>query len=134
MRRIVLGLLLLVFGVAVSVRAADYTKDSLDMVKKGVDDKKALIIDVREPDEWKAGHLYLAISMPLSTLQAGADLKEFGEILGQQIPKDRVLYVHCASGKRCLPAADVLKKFGYDARPLKEGYQQLLQAGLPKAK
>ena len=44
------------------------------------------------------------------------------------------MYLHCASGKRCLAAADLLKKQGYDVRPLKSGYEALLGAGFEKAK
>ena len=32
-----------------------------------------------------------------------------------------------------LTAADLLKKQGYDVRPLKDGYKDLLKAGFPKA-
>jgi rhodanese-related sulfurtransferase len=45
-----------------------------------------------------------------------------------------VVYLHCASGRRCLAAADLLKTQGYDARPLKDGYEALLKAGFEKAK
>ena len=46
----------------------------------------------------------------------------------------KVLYLHCGSGKRCLAAADLLKKQGYDTRPLKDGYADLVKAGFEKAK
>ena len=44
-------------------------------------------------------------------------------------PKDKIVYCHCGSGVRCLKAADELKKLGYDVRPLKPGYKDLLKAG-----
>jgi rhodanese-related sulfurtransferase len=49
-------------------------------------------------------------------------------------PKDKIIYCHCRSGRRCLTAADILKKQGYDVRPLKAGYEDLLKAGFPQAK
>ena len=49
------------------------------------------------------------------------------------LPKDQIIYLHCASGKRCVTAAAVLQKLGYDARPLKEGFKDLVKAGFPKA-
>ena len=49
------------------------------------------------------------------------------------LPKDKPIYCHCAAGVRVLPAADILQKHGYDARPLKPGYKDLLRAGFPKA-
>lgn len=43
------------------------------------------------------------------------------------------MYLHCGSGVRTLKAADELKKLGYDVRPLKPGYKELLKAGFEKA-
>jgi phage shock protein E len=110
--------------------AADHTTDSLDEVKKGVTDKKAVIVDVREETEWKAGHLKDATLLPLSDLKAGVTAEKLKEKLGDA----KVLYLHCGSGKRCLTAADLLKKQGYDVRPLKDGYADLVKAGFEKAK
>ncbi|MCU0704035.1 MAG: rhodanese-like domain-containing protein [Fimbriiglobus sp.] len=110
--------------------AADHTADTLDVVKKGVADKKAMLVDVREENEWTSGHLKDATLLPLSELKAGVTADKLKEKLGDT----KVLYLHCGSGKRCLTAADLLKKQGYDVRPLKEGYADLVKAGFEKAK
>ncbi len=110
--------------------AADHTTDSLDTVKKNATDKKAVIVDVREENEWKAGHLKDATLLPLSELKAGVTADKLKEKLGDA----KVLYLHCGSGKRCLVAADLLKKQGYDVRPLKEGFADLVKSGFEKAK
>ena len=112
--------------------AADHTTDSLDTVKQTVadKDKKAVIVDVREENEWKAGHLKDATLLPLSDLKAGVTADQLKEKLGDA----KVLYLHCGSGKRCLAAADLLKKQGYDVRPLKDGFADLVKAGFEKAK
>jgi hypothetical protein len=34
-----------------------------------------------------------------------------------------------SAGRRSLEAADILKNFGYDVRPLKPGYRDLIKAG-----
>ncbi|MNC96941.1 hypothetical protein D3C83_144460 [compost metagenome] len=47
--------------------------------------------------------------------------------------KGKIVYCHCGSGVRCLKAADELKKLGYDVRPLKPGYKDLLKAGFEPA-
>lgn len=110
--------------------AADYTTDTLETVKKSVTDGKALLVDVREDDEWKDGHLKAAKHVALSDIKKGipeADLKK-------ALPAGSVLYLHCASGKRSLTAADLLKKQGYDVRPLKDGYRDLVKAGFETAK
>ena len=54
--------------------------------------------------------------------------------LKEAIPAGKVVYLPCASGRRSLAAADLLKKQGYDAWALKDGYEVLLKAGFEKAK
>jgi len=110
--------------------AADHTADSLDTVKKAVAAGTAVLVDVREPDEWRDGHLKAARHLALSDLKAGVP----ADRLKEAIPAGKVVYLHCASGRRCLAAADLLKKQGYDARALKDGYEALLAAGFEKAK
>ena len=112
------------------VCAADHTTDSLDTVKKNVAGGKAVLVDVREAGEWKDGHLKTAKHLALSDLKAGVPADQ----LKKTIPPGKVVYLHCASGGRCKAAADILKKQGYDARPLKDGYNKLVEAGFEKAK
>ena len=107
--------------------SAQHTKDSLDIVKQGVAEQKALLVDCREPDEWKDGHVVGAVSLPLSTLERGVSPEQLARVL----PKDKIVYVHCLAGGRCLAAAKILQKSGYDVRPLKPGYPDLTRAGLP---
>lgn len=119
----------LVFAGAM-LSAAEPTKDSLDAVKENLRAKKAVLIDVREQEEWDKGHLDNAIHLPLSRITQGLTEKD----LDQLAPKDSILYLHCAAGARCLKAADLLAKSPRDYRPLKPGYRELLQAGFPPSK
>ena len=105
--------------------AAEHAKDSLEAVQQAVADQKAVLVDVREPEEWNEGHLSGARSLPLSTLEKGVQPASLAKLL----PKTKIIYVHCLSGGRCLKAADILKPLGYDVRPLKAGYQDLVAAG-----
>ena len=109
--------------------AADHTKDTPDDVKKALADKSAVLIDVREKKEWDAGRIKDADLLELTRLRAGVPQAE----LDKKMPKGKIVYVYCKSGGRSLSAADLLAKKGYDVRPLKEGYEDLLKAGLPKA-
>lgn len=111
-----------------TIQAVEHTKDTLDTVQKAVAEKKAVLLDVREQGEWDAGHLRDAQLLPLSRLE-GTDAQTLAKILN----KDRVIYCHCRSGVRTLKAAEILLKQGYDVRPLKPGYQELLKAGFPGA-
>src|SRR3954452_6565921 len=101
------------FGLAASLsaaRAADHTKDTPQEVKRAVADGKAVLLDVREKAEWDAGHIKGARLLPLSALQDGVK----AENLAASVPKGKVVYCHCAAGRRSLEAADILKNFGYD--------------------
>lgn len=111
------------------VSAAGHTKDPLPTVQQAVTGGQAVLIDVREPDEWAEGHIAGAKLVPLSTLEQGVDPAR----LAQLLPKDKIIYCHCLAGGRCLEAAAILAPLGYDVRPLKQGYPQLIQAGFPAA-
>ena len=114
----------------VSVFAAEHTKDSLKAVKENVEAKKAILTDVRDKSEWDKGHVEGAVFLPLTDLQAGVDPK----VLAEKLPKGKIVYTHCVVGKRSLAAGEILQKLGYDVRPLKAGYEELLEAGFKKAK
>jgi len=128
MKRTHLPIILLTFALGLSAAtalAADHTKDSLDTVKKNIADEKAVLVDVREKSEWDKGHIDGAILLPLSELKKGGKT--------ETLSKDRIVYTHCAVGKRSKTAADLLVKLGFDVRPLKAGYKDLLDAGFKKA-
>jgi phage shock protein E len=108
----------------------EHTKVPLETVKAEVQQKKAILVDVREKREWDRGHIKGAVFLPLSEIQEGIDPQKLSHIL----PKDKIIYAHCARGGRCLTAAVLLEKAGYQIRALKPGYQQLIQAGFEKAK
>ena len=111
-----------------------HTIDSLALIKERIAKNEAVLVDVREKNEWEAGHLQSAIFLPLSGLKEGGTSESFASKLAVKLPKDRIVYCHCLSGGRVLPASAILQKLGYDARPLKSGYELLLKAGFEKAK
>jgi len=113
----------------VHVHAAELSNDPLSSVQENVATHKAVLVDVREPGEWKEGHVEGAISLPLSSLKNGVE----ASTLDQQLPKDKIVYTHCVMGVRALKAAKILEKLGYNVRPLKAGYEQLVKAGFAKA-
>jgi rhodanese-related sulfurtransferase len=106
-----------------------HTKDSLETVKENLKSGKAVILDVREKDEWDAGHLKAARLTPLSKLKTQPGLDE----LLKTLPRDKVIYTHCRRGVRALACGEILKKNGFDVRPLKAGYEELTKAGFEKA-
>jgi rhodanese-related sulfurtransferase len=111
------------------VHAADLTNDPLPTVQENIATHKAVLVDVREPGEWKEGHVEGAILLPLSSLKNGGDKRA----LEQELPKDKIVYTHCVMGVRVLKAAKILEKLGYNVRPLTAGYEDLIKAGFEKA-
>jgi len=109
-------------------RAADlpYTKDSLALVKSNLAEEKAILIDVRDQDEWDEGHVKGAVFLPLSQLRKGAATETL-----RQLPKDKILYTYCKVGARAWTAGNLLQKQGYQIRVLKSGYEELVEAGFP---
>ncbi|RLS66791.1 MAG: rhodanese-like domain-containing protein [Planctomycetota bacterium] len=108
----------------------EHTKDSLASVKEKIADKKAVLVDVRDLVEWNAGHVQGAVLLPWRDLQdklTEAQVKE-------KLPKDKIVYTHCAVGYRSLRAAKILKKYGYEVRALKPGYDELVKAGFASEK
>ena len=73
----------------------------------------ALLVDVREPHEFAAGHLAGAVNLPLSELR-----RRFGEL-----PRDREIWLYCGVGQRSYYALRFLKQRGFNVRSLFGGYQ-----------
>lgn len=63
----------------------------------------AVFIDVREKNEYEAGHLINAMNIPLSELRERM----------HEIPKDVPVYVHCRSAQRSYNAVMALENSGY---------------------
>lgn len=114
---------------AVWSEAAEFTKEPLTTVKQQVESQQAVLVDVREPAEWAAGHLRDAQLLALSQIRKELNVDE----LRKKLPKDKPIYLHCKSGARCLLAGEILEKAGFDVRPLRQGYEELLKAGFSKA-
>ena len=108
----------------------DHTKDSLKTVKERIAEKKAVLVDVRELVEWNDGHIEGAVHLPWRDLQDKFDEKA----LKEKLPKDTIVYTHCMVGYRALKAGKIIAKYGYDVRPLKPGYKELLEAGFKNEK
>lgn len=81
----------------------------------------AVLVDVREPGEWRAGHADAAMHVPLGSLATS-----YGAL-----PHDRRLVVVCRSGNRSAKATRALRAAGFDAVNLAGGMSAWLSAGLP---
>ncbi|HEV2358287.1 MAG TPA: MBL fold metallo-hydrolase [bacterium] len=73
--------------------------EALDALESG-----ALLLDVREPEEYAYGHVPAAVSLPQAELATRLT----------EVPGDRPVFVICESGMRSLRAAQFLRQMGYD--------------------
>ncbi|MEU1627275.1 rhodanese-like domain-containing protein [Streptomyces sp. NPDC020096] len=85
----------------------------------------AVLLDVREADEWAAGHAPEAIHIPLSAVD-----ERIGELTAK-LADDQLLVVVCRSGRRSAVAVDQLRAAGRTACNLRGGMQAWSLAGLP---
>lgn len=65
-----------------------------------------IIVDVREPLEFKLGHVKGAINIPPSQMMAGAQKLE-------GVPKDTELVLYCVSGSRSNASMHYLQQLGF---------------------
>jgi rhodanese-related sulfurtransferase len=88
----------------------------------------ALVVDVRDPAEYGAGHILGAKNVPLSRIDAGG-----AEIAPKR--KDKPVIVYCDTGKRAAKAAAALRSQGFaKVLSLSGGLGAWQQAGLPVEK
>jgi rhodanese-related sulfurtransferase len=84
-------------------------------------DPETTLIDVREPEEYAAGHVPSAELIPMSVVPVRA----------QEIPKDRTVYVVCRSGGRSAQVVSWLNQQGYDTVNVEGGTAAWAMAGHP---
>lgn len=81
----------------------------------------ALLLDVRERNEWQTGHAPQAMHLALGQLE---------EHLAE-LPVDRLIVAVCRSGRRSAMAAAMLSRRGYRVANLTGGMNAWAAAGLP---
>ncbi|WP_462188146.1 MULTISPECIES: rhodanese-like domain-containing protein [unclassified Frankia] len=74
-------------------------------------DGAPLMVDVREPDEWSAGHIAGALHIPMRELAARLD----------EVPREREVVVVCRSGGRSAAVTNYLRQGGWQVRNLTDG-------------
>jgi rhodanese-related sulfurtransferase len=87
----------------------------------------AVIVDVREKDEWDEGHVAGATHLSRGTIEL--------EVEGKFPDLNTTIICHCGGGGRSALAAQSLQKMGYkNVRSMAGGFKAWKQAGLPTAK
>jgi rhodanese-related sulfurtransferase len=82
----------------------------------------AVLLDVREDDEWADGHAVDAVSVPMSRISI------------DDVPAGRPVYCICRSGNRSARVAEALIAAGVEAYNVSGGMVAWAEAGLPTAR
>jgi rhodanese-related sulfurtransferase/DNA-binding transcriptional ArsR family regulator len=94
-----------------------------DQLARRLRDGEVVVLDVRPEAEYRAGHLTDAVSLPAAEITRRL----------QEVPKDRDVVAYCR-GPYCVYADDAvraLRRRGYRAARLEDGYPEWVAAGLP---
>lgn len=90
-------------------------------------DKKAVVLDVRRPDEFAAGHIEGAILLNfLDTVAFNAGV--------EKLDKSKTYYIYCRSGRRSNNAAVILQKKGFTVFDLGGGFLSWQRYNMPWVK
>jgi NADPH-dependent 2,4-dienoyl-CoA reductase/sulfur reductase-like enzyme/rhodanese-related sulfurtransferase len=73
---------------------------------------EALLVDVRQPEEFAAGHIEGAINLPLPELRNRLE----------ELPRDREIWLNCGVGQRSYYASRILMQNGFAAKNLSGGF------------
>ncbi|HEY7727134.1 MAG TPA: metalloregulator ArsR/SmtB family transcription factor [Candidatus Eisenbacteria bacterium] len=105
-------------------------RDGMESVSRSellrrVREGSVVVLDVRPPEEYDAGHVPGAISLPLESLEAGLE----------RLPKNKPIVAYCR-GPYCVMAFEAVRRLresGKDARRLEDGFPEWRAEGLPVA-
>lgn len=102
---------LLLLAACGSKTESEYLTVDIDQVQQ-LQDEGAIILDVREVDEFAEGRIIGAVNLPLSEIQEGSR---------DGLNKDKSYVVICKSGNRSIEASNILVKDDYDLVNVSEG-------------
>lgn len=83
--------------------------------------ERAVLLDVREPDEWHTVRAPIALHIPMRELSVSAD----------RLPSATLIACICHVGQRSAVVAEALVGAGYDAVNVAGGMDAWIAAGLP---
>jgi rhodanese-related sulfurtransferase len=98
---------------------------TIDELREALQEERIILLDVRPREEYQAGHLPQARSVPVAELEARLS----------ELPQDREIVAYCR-GPYCVfadEAVALLRAHGHPARRLQEGLPEWRALGLPGA-
>lgn len=95
-------------------------QEAKTMIGKG----NVVVVDVRTPQEWNAGHLAGAVLVDFYDANFETNIKK--------VAKDKKVVVYCARGRRSASAAEKMMAWGWkDVSSMSGGYEAWTGADLP---
>lgn len=83
--------------------------------------ERAIVVDIREPNEWNLGHVPGAVHLPRGILESNIE---------NIAMRDDSVVLYCAGGSRSALAADVLQRMGFrDVRSMERGFRGWAEDG-----
>ena len=103
---LILAMLILLTGCGGTVVENTYQKITQEEAKNMMDTQEVIVLDVREQDEFDAGHIPGAVLLPVGTITT--------DTASSVIPEeDSMVLVYCRSGNRSKTASKALVDLGY---------------------
>ena len=103
---LMLAMLLVLTGCGGTAEENTYQQITQEEAKNMMDTQEAIVLDVREQDEFDAGHIPGAVLLPVGTITKDSAAAVIPEL-------DSVVLVYCRSGNRSKKASQALVELGY---------------------
>ena len=103
---LMLAMLLVLTGCGGTAAENTYQQITHEEAKNMMDTQEAIVLDVREQDEFDAGHIPGAVLLPVGTITKDTAAAVIPEL-------DSVVLVYCRSGNRSKKASQALVDLGY---------------------
>lgn len=111
MQKILISLVVLLLLTGCSTGQESYETIDINTIENKVADGWK-VVDVREVEEFKNGHIQNALNVPLSSISKG----EYGVL-----EQDQKYIIICQSGNRSQTASEQLHKDGFEVLNVKQG-------------
>ena len=103
---LMLAMLLVLTGCGSTAVENTYQQITQEEAKNMMDTQEAIVLDVREQDEFDTGHIPGAVLLPVGTITKDTAAAVIPEL-------DSVVLVYCRSGNRSKKASQALVELGY---------------------
>jgi len=110
-------------GTAKKSTLAITSKEEVSKVINSIKKHKAILVDVRTPEEYNEGHLKFSKNIDFKS-------DDFKTLISK-LDKTKTIYLYCRSGNRSGKALDTLRALGFKAPHNIGGYADLQSVGFP---